>query len=302
MSLEKIIPLFLAVLCSPFLFGVITRVKAIAAGRKGAPLLQPYYDILKLLRRGTVYSTTTSFVFRICPVAGLSAVIIAVLMLPLGGLSPLISFQGDIILFVYLLGIARFLLIIGALDTGSAFEGMGASREAFFSFLAEPVLFITLSTLAKVNHEFTLNQIVSGSLSNYTILILLITAALFIILLSENSRIPVDDPNTHLELTMIHEVMVLDYSGPEFGLILYTSALKLWVFCALVVQILLPFHLFNQPIRLIVTIAAVIFCSVLVGIIESGMARLRLLKVPQLLTGAGALAAIAFMFSSGGAM
>lgn len=299
MELIKILPLLLALLFSPFLFAIITRVKAIMSGRKGAPLLQPYYDLIKLFQKSAVYSNSISNIFKLSPVVSFAAVIVASIMLPQCGIDPIISFQGDIILFVYILGIVRFFLILGAIDTASAFEGMGASREAFFSFLAEPVILIILATLTKVSGEFTLNNVVSGDFSSVAILLLFVVASLFIVLLSENSRIPVDDPNTHLELTMIHEVMVLDYSGPEFGLILYTSSIKLWIFCSLVIQILLPLHLLNPVLSIIATVVSVFCCAALIGIIESIMARLRMVKVPQLLTSAGALAAIAFLFSSG---
>lgn len=302
MELTGFIPFFCALVLSPFLFGIITRVKSIMSGRKGAPLLQLYYDLIKLFQKGAVYSNSTSIIFKICPAASMAAVLIAVLMLPQFGISPVISFQGDILMFIYLLGMIRFFLILGALDTASAFEGMGASREAFFSFLAEPVLLIALAALTKVSGDFTLYNVVNSDFTNFTVLVLLISAALFIILLSENSRIPVDDPNTHLELTMIHEVMVLDYSGPELGTILYTSAIKLWIFSSLVVQILLPLHLLSPITRFFVTICSIFICAIAIGIIESILARLRLIKVPQLLTGAGALAAIAFLFSSGRTM
>jgi formate hydrogenlyase subunit 4 len=203
------------------------------------------------------------------------------------------------ILFAYLFGLSRFFTTIAALDTGSSFEGMGAAREVTFSCLAEPTLFIALITLARM----------SGSLSLSTILthptpaiwlgagasMLLLVAALFITLLAENCRIPFDDPNTHLELTMIHEVMVLDHSGPAFGMILYGAALKLFVLGAVFVNVALPIATGNSFADWGIFIAAMLGLAMMIGVVESIMARLRLVRIPQLLVGAIILAAFAML-------
>lgn len=302
MIIMQILSFVITLLLAPLLPGIITKVKAWFGGRRGAPLLQPYYDIFKLLRKNTVYSRSTSWVFKASPAIGLGGLICAVLLLPQGGIRSILSFQGDMIAFIYILGLIRFFMIIGALDTASAFEGMGASREAFFSLLVEPVLFISLAGLVRSCGSFTLAEMLSGSRDVWGIATILMGASLFFILLAENCRIPVDDPTTHLELTMIHEVMVLDNSGPEFGWILYSAAVKLWIFCSIFVQIILPTGSLPIVARFSVTIGGIIVCAVGIGIVESAMARLRLVKVPQMLAGAGALAVIAFLFSSRGGL
>src|SRR5208282_987701 len=192
----------------------------------------------------------------------------------------------------------RFFTVVAALDTGSSFEGMGASREVFFSALTEPALFVVLATLARQTGQLSLSTMfepVSGAhwLQAGPVLALVVIA-LLIVLLAENARIPVDDPNTHLELTMIHEVMVLDHGGPDLAFILYSSALKLWLFAALVVGIVLP-ATDNAGLNLLLAAGGMFVVAVIVGVIESIMARLRLVVVPQLLVGAGALAAVAFL-------
>jgi formate hydrogenlyase subunit 4 len=215
---------------SPLLLGIINRTKAFFAGRQGQPLLQTYYDLAKLLRKGAVYSRTTSWVFRAGPVFGLASALTALAVLPLGGVPAPVHFSCDFIFMAYLLGVMRFFTVAAALDTGSAFEGMGASREVQFSVLAEPALLLSLAAMSHVSaastpirslgnlEHLSLSGMYSGlSLSTWMqagTALLLIAGALLVVLLAECSRIPVDDPQTHLELTMIHEVMVLDHGGP----------------------------------------------------------------------------------------
>lgn len=299
MNIFSYITMPAGLILSPLLVGIINRTKAIFAGRHGAPLLQNYYDIGKLLRKGAVYSQTTTWVFRIAPSICLTSVIGAFLFIPLPGSHAPMKFAGDIILFAYFLGLMRFFTIIAALDTGSSFEGMGASREAQFSSLAEPALIVGLATLVRVTGSLSLSGIFSGM--NYSTWLLagpalvLVLAALIIIFLAENARIPVDDPNTHLELTMIHEVMILDYSGPDLAFILYGASLKLWVLGALIVNLLLSFLDLNGAAALCGFAVGMFILAIAIGVIESVMARLSLLKVPQLLVGAGALSALAFI-------
>ena len=224
MTILKFANPILGLVIAPFLLGVINRTKAVFAGRTGQPLLQPYYDIWKLLRKGAVYSKTTSWIFRAGPVLGLAVTLTAALLMPFGGLPAAISFNGDLILFVYLFGLMRFFTVISALDTGSSFEGMGASREVTFSALSEPALLIGLAAIAKCTGYISLTQMFSSVVPGLWLhsgpALVLVGVALLIVFLAENCRIPVDDPNTHLELTMIHEVMVLDHGGPDFGFIL----------------------------------------------------------------------------------
>ena len=283
----------------PFLLGVINRTKAIFAGRRGVPLLQAYYDLGKLLRKGAVYSRTTTWVFRAAPVVGLASVVTALTLVPVSGTPAPLSFSGDLILFAYCLGLMRFFTVIAALDTGSAFEGMGASREVQFSALVEPALIMGLATLARATGSLSLTGIFSGMAGSTWLAagpaLVLVSVALFVVCLAENARIPVDDPNTHLELTMIHEVMVLDYSGPDLAMILYGASLKLWLLGALVVNVLLSFLGLSGAAALAGFAAGMILLAVVIGGVESVMARLSLLKVPQLLMGAGALCVLAFV-------
>ena len=279
----------------PLLLGVIAKTKAWFAGRVGPPVLQPYYDLIKLFQKGSVFSTTTTWVFRAGPVVALATAGIAALMIPLTSAAAPVSFAGDFVLLAYLLGLGRFFTASAALDTGSAFEGMGAAREVTFACLAEPAFFLGLLVLAKLTGSLQLAGMLGGSLaSHWTIAgssLVLVLLSWFIVLLAENSRIPFDDPNTHLELTMIHEVMVLDHSGPAFGMILYGAALKLFVFGALVVRLAFPpatgYPLLDWPIF----VAELLAVAVAIGVVESVMARLRLTHIPVLLLAACLLSA-----------
>jgi formate hydrogenlyase subunit 4 len=286
-----------AIVIAPLLFGIINRTKAILAGRTGQPLLQPYFDIWKLLHKGAVYSRMTRWIFRLGPAVTFGAILTASLLTPWGGLRAPIAFGGDLIFMAYLLGLARFFTIAAALDTGSAFEGMGASREAFFSALTEPVLLIGLAALAWVTDSLSLSDIYLRLSPVHWVnagpTLVLVTVALFGIALTENSRMPIDDPNTHLELTMIHEVMVLDHGGPDFAFIEYASALKLWIFGALLVGLAVPVRSENALIEAAAFLGGMFVYAMAIGIVESTMARLRLNRVPQMIMGAGALSVLA---------
>ena len=280
----------------PLLLGVINKTKAWFAGRLGPPLLQPYLDLWRLLRKGAVYSRTTTWIFRAGPIVSLAAVLCAGLVLPLASNASPLGFAGDVVLFAYLLGLGRFFTMAAALDTGSSFEAMGASREAAFSAFAEPALFLSLAILcvparsAAFGDAFGRLPWATWGFSHPTFLAAAL--ALFAVLLAENSRIPVDDPNTHLELTMIHEVMVLDHSGPDLAFILYGGAVKLFVVGALLVHILLPIPAAGGWRGVALLCGGEVGLAVLVGVVESVMARLRLQRVPQFLVGACVLAAV----------
>jgi formate hydrogenlyase subunit 4 len=280
----------------PLLVGVIAKTKAFFAGRVGPPVLQPYYDLVKLFRKGSVFSTTTTWVFRAGPVVGLVTAVIALLLLPLANPSaPIPSFTGDLILLVYLLGLGRFFTASAALDTGSAFEGMGAAREVTFACLAEPALFLGLLVLARLSGSIQLSNMLGSSVASHWptagASLALVLLSWFIVLLAENSRIPFDDPNTHLELTMIHEVMVLDHSGPALGMILYGAALKLFFFSALVVHLAFPLTTGVPWLDWAAFIGGMLLVAVAIGIVESNMARLRMTHVPILLVAACLLSA-----------
>jgi formate hydrogenlyase subunit 4 len=286
----------LALALPPLLLGVITKTKARFAGRVGPPVLQPYYDLIKLFRKGSVFSTTTTWVFRAGPVVGLVTAVIVVLLIPLGNSkAPIPSFTGDLILLAYLLGLGRFFTASAALDTGSAFEGMGAAREVTFSCLAEPAFFLGLLVLAKLSGSLQLTGMLGNSLaahwSTAGASLALVVLSWFIVLLAENSRIPFDDPNTHLELTMIHEVMILDHSGPAYGMILYSAALKLFIFGALVVRVAFPWRVGFPWLDWPIFVAGLLVVAVAIGVVESTMARLRLTQIPVLLVSACLLSA-----------
>lgn len=288
-----------ALLLAPLLPGVINRVKAVFAGRRGPSLWQLYYDLAKLLRKGSVYSHSTTLVFRIAAPIILACMLVALLILPWGGMSAPVSFAGDFILLLYLLALARFFLVLAALDTASAFEGMGASREVLFSALAEPSLMLGFLVLILHTGSMGLSGIASGigfsDWQSSAPVLSMVALAWFFLLLCENSRIPVDDPNTHLELTMIHEVMILDYSGPDLALMEYASALKLWIFGGLLINLIVPLRMENLIYQVCIFIPSMFIVSVLVGITESVMARLKLLTIPKVLVGSGALSIIALL-------
>lgn len=293
------LPLVFGLTLAPLFLGVINRTKAWVAGRRGQPLLQAYYDLWKLLHKGAVYSRTTTWVFRLGPVAGLAAVVAALALMSFAGCPALVFFPGDLVLFAGLLGVMRFVTMIAALDTGSSFEGMGASREAWFGALAEPVLWLSLAVLVRLTGQLGLSGIQTAiGLDLWAAAapeLALVAMALFAVFLAENARIPVDDPNTHLELTMVHEVMVLDHSGPDFAFIEYAAALKHWVLASLLAGVIVPVHTGRAWIDAAAALAAMAALAVATGLVESVMARLRLTRVPQLLVGAGALGAMALM-------
>lgn len=292
--IDLVIHIALLLLFPPLMLGVIVKTKAWFGGRVGAPFLQPYYDIVKLFRKGLVISETTTWIFRAGPVVTLAATAIAGLLIPLGPFSAPLSFTGDLILFAYLFGLARFFTTSAALDTGSAFEGMGSSREVTFAVLSEPALFFAYLTLAKASGSISLNGMLHGygsvfsadKVASTVAAFVLVAIGLFVVLLAETCRIPVDDPTTHLELTMIHEAMVLDHSGPLFGTILYASSMKLFILGAFLLHVVAPFATGNAWIDWTVFIAEMLLLAVAIGVLESVTARLRMRRVPYLLASA----------------
>lgn len=296
MNALSIVSVALAASAAPLLLGVINKTKAFFAGRKGQPLLQAYHDLAKLLRKGAVYSRTTSWVFRAGPVLQLACAATALTLVPMGGRPALLSFSGDFLALAGLLALMRFVTVAAALDTGSSFEGMGASREVAFSALAEPALLLSFAALALRTGSLSLSQMLAGLPAVPTDgagpVLALVALALFGVLLAENARMPVDDPNTHLELTMIHEVMVLDHGGPDLAYILYAAALKLWILGAILVGVVLS----GSPGGW-TSAGGMLGLAIAIGVVESSLARLRLVRVPQFLIGAGALAALALILS-----
>ena len=279
----------------PLLLGVINQVKARAAGRVGPPVLQLYWDLARLVRKDSVVSRTTTWVFIAGPAVGLAAVLLAGLFVPLGAAAPL-SFGGDFVLFVYLFGLGRFFLTSAALDTGSPFEGMGASRDVSFAALAEVSLLFGLLALAALARDTSLAALVSAARPDASAPLVLVSAGVAIVLLAENARVPVDDPNTHLELTMIHEAMILDHSGPALAAILYGASLKLFVLAALLARLVLP-SIADPLAAFAASLGAIIAIAVAIGVIESVMARLRMARVPALLVTGCLLSAFGFLMA-----
>jgi len=296
-TLHIVLHLLTALLLGPLIPGLINKTKAILMGRKGPPILQLYYDLAKLSRKRAVFSSTTTWVFLAGPVATVAAGWVAALLVPFGHSPAPIHFQGDVILFAYLFALARFLTVLSALDTGSSFESMGAAREVTFSALAEPALFLGFAVLAKSSGSLSLSEMLASpgfALSRAMGPLILVLAGWSIVYLAENSRIPVDDPNTHLELTMIHEVMVLDHSGRPLALVFYGASLKLLVLAALILGPLLP-RTDNPWLDWAAYYLALGLLAIAVGLVESFTARFRMNKVPQFLM-AGVLAtAFAFL-------
>jgi formate hydrogenlyase subunit 4 len=295
-AVNVVVHVLLAALLPPILPGVIGKTKAAFAGRVGAPLLQPYYDLVKFLRKGSVFSDTTTWVFRAGPVVGLATAALALLLVPLGGPAAPLAFAGDLVLVAYLLGLGRFFTAAAALDTGSSFEGMGSAREVTFACLAEPALFFGFLAASRLaGGALSLTEMLGGAprweWGGAGAALALVALSWFLVLLAENCRIPFDDPNTHLELTIIHEVMVLDHGGPALGLVLYGAALKLFLFAALVVRLVLPLPADRPWAGWGLFVAATLALAVLVGVVESVMARLRLVHVPRLLVAACLLSA-----------
>lgn len=272
----------LILLIVPFLMiGVIKKTKAFWAGRKGVSLFQPIWDFARLLKKDAVYSTTTSWVFRFAPVVGFAAVIFAGLLVPLANGMAIISIPFGFIVFAYILAFGKFFSLISALDTGSSFEGMGASREACFSTIVEPAFFITIASIAALSQIYSFESfkhILNGTGVYGYLIIALAVVTLFIMLLIEGCRVPVDDPTTHLELTMIHEVMILDNSGADLGFITWGAAIKMFLFEALIANLIIPAGL-NEWVSIGAFLLIILLISMLIGTIESSIARFRMTHV-----------------------
>ncbi len=269
--------ILLIIIAGFFFTGVIIRTKSIASGRKGPGIFQPIKDVVRLFKKGAVYSETTSIIFQIAPTIYFASVVMAMLVVPFGNSKGIISFNGDFIFFAYVLALGKFFSIISAMDTGSSFEGMGASREALYSMFAEPAFFVLMGSLALLTGHTSFQEIFQdlhlGSYISYA-LTTLATFVLVMIAMIENSRMPIDDPKTHLELTMIHEVMILDNSGFDLGLILTTGYLKFAIYGALIVNLFIGSFDIQYAIPLFFTIQFLMAVSI--GLIESFMARFRM--------------------------
>lgn len=269
-------------LLAPFLMlGIIKKTKAFWSGRKGVSILQPLWDFWRLMNKDAVYSKTTSWVFKFAPIAGFASILFASIFVPLANGTVIINTPFSFIIFAYILAFGKFFSLLSALDTGSSFEGMGASREACFSTIVEPAFFIMLASIGALSKIYTFESFkhIIETAGVYGILIIILAVfTLFVMLLVEGCRVPVDDPVTHLELTMIHEVMILDNSGPDLGLITWGAAIKLFIFEALIANLLLPLNLpFGWAILAFLGLVTLI--SILLGTFESAIARFRMTHI-----------------------
>lgn len=282
-----------------FMLGIIRRMKSLWAGRKGVPLMQAFYDVRKYLLKGEVLSSCSSLVFKAAPVISLSALLTAALVVPMAGGRAIMSFHGDFIFFSYLFALSRFFTVSGALDTGSSFEGMGASREAIFAVIGEPGFFIIMSALAYMGGCRSFGEIfaaVQSAQSAFYPCGIIAAAGLFIFMLSDACRMPVDDPATHLELTMIHEVMVLDNSGPSMAFITYGAAMRIFLLSSIIAGLFIPAGL-HSAAGTGIYVLSVLAIACVVGAVESIMARMRMVHVPQFLFIISALGMLLFFIA-----
>ncbi len=294
MILEILLRAGVWLLLPPLLPGIINKVKAWVAGRRGPPVLQLYYDLARLWRKGIVLSTLASPGFIAGPAVAWVAVTCAALLMPLGSAGAPWGFQGDFLLVIYLLALARFCTAWAALETGSAFEGMGAAREVSYAVLTEAAIITAMLALSVQSGSTSLVAMLTPSARAGAVLL---AAGLFIVLLAENCRVPFDDPNTHLELTMIHEVMVLDHSGPPLAAVLHGASVKLMFFAVLLTEAVLPVGQLPPLAGAGALLASVIGITVGVGLVESLMARLAFRRVPLLLTTAFLLCLFALLMA-----
>jgi formate hydrogenlyase subunit 4 len=274
--------------------GLINRTRARLAGRKGIRFAQHLYDVALLLRKGAVYSTTTSALFRIAPSVSLGSALVAALFIPVGNLQPVLSFDGDLVAFAYLLALGRLAIILAAMDTGSSFEGMGASREALYGALVEPALMLVFGTLALISGFTSFASIFSTEIGEDTQLIVVLLLVAYIltkIVFTESGRIPVDDPRTHLELTMIHEVMCLDYCGVDLAFIKMGTWLKAAAFSLLAADAVAAAFC---PRWWIAAPLAVLLTGISVGVVESTQARNKLARNTTFILTVAALAALVY--------
>lgn len=270
------------ILIVPFLMtGIIRKTKAFWGGRKGASVIQPIHDFIKLVKKDFVISQTTTSMFRIAPIIQFTSVLAAALFVPLASGKALFNLPIGLVLFSYILGLGKFFSLISAMDTGSSFEGMGASREACFTSLVEPAFFMLMASIMAISGNYTFDslKLILASSGSYGVLIIIFAViVLLLMILIEGSRVPVDDPTTHLELTMIHEVMILDNSGIDLALFSWANGIKMLLISSLISYIVLPQNIGTIE-SILSYLAIMLVISFLIGTIESAIARLRMSHV-----------------------
>ena len=296
----NILSVILAAVAAPLFVGIVNQTKAFFGGRRGPGFLRMYFDIWKLLRKSRPRPLRSTWVFDIAQPASLASTLAAAIVFPWTASPCGFAAGASAALFFYLLGAGRFFTVLGALDAGNAFEGMGASREVQFSALVEPIVFIVLGFLVLLTGETSLAGMLDGATiaawKQNAVPIVLASFAFMVALLSENCRVPFDDPETHLELTMIHEAMLLDVGGPDLAFALYGAALKFELMAAFLAMMVFP-EFGGAWVRLLAVFLGVVLVSASVGVVESVMARMRFLRTPQTLMGAALVAALAVFLS-----
>ena len=295
-----IIQALILVLAAPLIAGLIKTCKARMQNRRGPSVLQSYYDLHKLLAKDSVVSPTVSWIFIAAPFIYFAVALAAAALAPLWAtmlVNHPVTFA-DLFMLLYLFAVGRFFLALASLDAGSAFGGMGGSREMFLSVLIEPVLLLTLLTAAFRSKSTGLTQMAGSAVDNPVGLAMLFAAAaFFIVLLAETGRIPVDNPDSHLELTMVHEAMILEYSGRSLGLIVWAAAIKQLVMILLFVTLFLPGPAADWPAvgQILALAGKVLICTLALALAESITNKLRLFQVPAFLGVAGLLALLAIV-------
>lgn len=301
-----ILQIVVVILLAPLVNGIIGKIKALTQKRTGAPVLQMYYDLHKLVRKAAVVSDVSSWIFRATPYIVFGSALVAALLVPISVRILPTGIPGDMILLFYILALGRFFICLAALDTGSAFGGMGSSREVMISSLIEPsviVVIFTLGLICKSTSVFSimLSMAQSGASFIGPVYILLFLA-MMIILIAETSRIPIDDPATHLELTMVHEAMILEYSGRHLALMELGAVIKQMMLMTLVVNIFLPLDSFltltgfaGVVISLLIYIGKMLLLTVIIALIEVNTVKVRFFSIPNLAALSFILAFLGFM-------
>lgn len=306
MSVLRLLNVALLLVMPFVLVGLINRVKSLWSGRRGPPIWQLLFDVWRLLRKSSVYSATTTPVFRVAPYVILATSLVSAAIVPLTGAAPLVAFPFDFVFVAYVWGLGRVAMMLAALDTGSPFEGMGAAREATFSTLIEPSLFLVIGALGLSSGTHVFSEALAPALNHGSAIAIWAAAilALLVVLQVEAARLPVDDPTTHLELTMVHEVMILDHSGPDLAAIQLGAAIKLYLCSAMIATLLNPWAGHEGLPCLAANVLLSCAVAALVGTIESLIARLKLRSVPQYIVVAfasGVIALLATAWRAGGA-
>jgi formate hydrogenlyase subunit 4 len=303
--LSTTLQLILILSIAPLISGIIKTLKARLQTRRGPGILQPYHDLYKLLRKGMVIPESASWIFSAAPIIVFSTAVLVGLMIPMVSAEAPLSLFGGVLAVVYLLGLGRFFLALGGLDTGTSFGGLGSSREMTISALAEPAMMLAIFTVALSANSTNLSEVARSAIGQSWRFLapsqILAFAALFIVLIAETGRVPVDNPATHLELTMIHEAMILEYSGPYLALIEWGASIKQLILMTLLINTFYPFGLSTEltPVSIAIGCGSyllkLVLLSALIVLVETTNAKMRLFRVPELLAVAFILGALALI-------